>query len=173
MIFNIRFDPTVMSFSRIEKTVLSQAVEFGSQVDGGTLLRIISIDPDSSLVDGEGRFLDLYFDIATDAAVGCVPITLERATLLDLNDVSIATDRQSGQLCVGNDSMWGDMNKDLVVSQDDAQLLLDVVTRLEPETPYHWLVGNLNGDSRLDSADATLLLRLERTTYQSAIRRPG
>jgi formylglycine-generating enzyme required for sulfatase activity len=160
MIFNVRYDASIMTFAGIEKTVLSRKVEFLEQVDEGNLLRIISIDPDSSLENGEGRFLDLYFDIVAGTGAGCVPVTLELAYLLDLNDVPIATDRQSGQLCVGDDSMWGDMDKDLVVTKSDAQLLLDVVTKLQPETAYHRLVGNLNGDSRLDSADATLLLRL-------------
>jgi hypothetical protein len=54
----------------------------------------------------------------------------------------------------------GRHGQDLAVTTSDAQLLLDVVTKLQPETAYHRLVGNLNGDSRLDSADATLLLRL-------------
>ena len=39
-------------------------------------------------------------------------------------------------------------------------MLLNVVTNPDLETYYHRLVGNMNGDMRLDSADAILLLRL-------------
>ncbi len=126
----------------------------------GNLLRIISIDPDSSILGGEGRFLDIYFDVKSGAPGGCVDLSLERATLLDMNDVPIQTELDSGSLCVGNEAMLGDLNGDGSVTEADVTMLLDIATRRVPTTAYHRLVGDLNGDGRLDSADATLLLRV-------------
>ena len=160
MIFNIRFDPNVMTFNMVDRAVLAQDVEFIDTVDETAgLLRIISIDPNASIIGGEGRFLDLIFDV-TGSSGTCVDIDLERATLADTSDKVIATEMSSGQLCVGDESMWGDVNADSTVDGADAQMILDIVTRKVAMTPYHKKVGDLNGDSRLDSADAVVVLRL-------------
>ncbi|MCK5862929.1 MAG: hypothetical protein KAH38_10610, partial [Candidatus Hydrogenedentes bacterium] len=161
MIFNIRFDPAIMTFSYIDRAVLAQEVEFIDTVDGSTgLLRIISIDPNAGIVGGEGRFLDLLFDVKEGSAGNCVAIELERATLADTTDKVIATEMSSGQLCVGDTSMWGDVDASAAVDGADAQMVLDIVTRKVIANDYHRKVGDLNGDGRLDSADAVVILRL-------------
>ena len=76
------------------------------------------------------------------------------------SDKVIATEMSSGQLCVGDESMWGDVNASGSVENADAQMVLDIVTRKVAMTAYHKKVGDLNGDSRLDSADAVVILRL-------------
>ena len=160
MIFNIRFDAGVLSYDHLEKTVLSNDVEFLDQVDGGNLLRIISIDPESSIASGEGRFLDLYFKVASTAPAGCTPLALEKTIVLDLNDVPVATIPQSGQFCVGSDVRIGDLNGDGFVDEPDVMLLLAIITQTVQPTPYHRLAGDLNCDERFDSADVALLLRV-------------
>lgn len=160
MIFNIRFNDAILTYDHFEKTVLSSEVEFLDQVDGSNLLRIISIDPESSIAGGEGRFLDLYFKVAGSAPEGCTPLALEKTVVLDLNDVPVATIPQSGQFCIGSEIRIGDLNADGFVNEPDVMLLLGIITQTVEPTPYHRLTGDINCDGRFDSADVALLLRV-------------
>ena len=167
MNFQMRYDPAVLEYTGLDKTILTQEVELLDSDDGQGRLSLVSVDPetDAQLLGGEGRFFDLYFRVSDTVATGCVDVTFdenadgEPVLLLDLDDQRYATQREDGSLCVAQTGLWGDVDNDGDIDHGDAELMLDIAVGLIDATDHHYKAGDLNGDGRLDSADAVLIQR--------------
>lgn len=155
---------TPRSSDPVMTTALTRAVDFFPTTTKPGEIVIISQDALATLPDGEGRFFDIYLKLKSSAPQGCTPLNLAQVTLADPQGKPITTQTISGNLCVGDDGQWGDMNNDGVVTEEDAVIALEIAvekTELALDDPRN-MRGDMNGDGMIDAADAVMILRLAR-----------
>ena len=164
LLFKVAYDPAMLEavdnggMPLVEPTILSQDLDYAVTDETG-ILSIISVDEQATVVGGEGRFFDLFFTVK-EGAQDCSTLSLNEVIVLDDTDTPVNTMKEAGAFCVSGEEMWGDVEGDGDVDYEDAYLVLDFSVKAAEPTERQWRVGNLNGDSLLDSADAVLIMRL-------------
>jgi formylglycine-generating enzyme required for sulfatase activity len=155
------YDASIVEYQDVLTTVLSKNLQFIVDTSVPGAITIFATAPQGQLPIGEGRFFDLQMKLKEDAPDGCQETLITSAVIGNASGGGINTESQPGAVCVG-DVRWGDLDDDGVVTIADAQLVLDIITRNETFTNELLFKCDMNGDRRIDAADAVLILRLAR-----------
>jgi formylglycine-generating enzyme required for sulfatase activity len=155
------YDTSIVEYQDVLTTVLSKNLQFIVDTSVPGAITIFATAPQGQLPIGEGRFFDLQMKLKEDAPDGCKETLITSAVIGNASGGGINTESQPGAICVG-DVRWGDLDDDGVVTIADAQLVLDIITRNETFTNELLFKCDMNGDRRIDAADAVLILRLAR-----------
>lgn len=155
----ITYDPEVVEFQGLLTTVLSKPLNYLEPEQTPGQITLIATAPQGQIPIGEGRFFDLRMKLKADIPDGCRETLISDLVILNTDSQGITTATMPGTICAG-DAPWGDMNGDGVVNMDDAQLALAIITRNLTPSAEQLFLGDLNGDRRIDAADAVLILRL-------------
>ena len=148
LLFKVAYDPALITpvdnggAPLVEPSVLSQDLDFLASDDAG-VLSIISVDDQATVVGGEGRFFDLYFQVK-EGAQDCSRFSLNEIVVLDADDTPVNTTRETGSFCVSSDDLWGDVDNDGDVDYDDAYLVLDISVKTAEADERQLRVGDMN-----------------------------
>jgi len=140
-------------------TVLSAPLEYFIDDTVTGKITILATAPEGQLPIGEGRFFDLQMRLKDDVPDGCQNTLISEVVILNSSGAAVATYPIAGTVCAG-DVRWGDMNQDGAINNDDAAAVLDIAVHNETPTEAELFFGDLNGDRRIDAADAVLIMRL-------------
>jgi formylglycine-generating enzyme required for sulfatase activity len=155
----VNYDTTMMEYMGVLTTVLSAPLEYFIDDTVAGKITILATAPDGQLPIGEGRFFDLQMRLKDDVPDGCQNTLISEVVILNSSGAAVATYPIAGTVCAG-DVRWGDMNQDGLVSDEDAAAVLDIAVHNETPTEAELFFGDLNGDRRIDAADAVLIMRL-------------
>ena len=113
-----------------------------------------------TVLTGEGRLIELEGTLIDTLALDqIICVRLEEAELL-LGDAALGVSYEQGALVITDECMRGDVNNSREVESGDPDLVLRIATKHEILDECRWQAGNLNLDNHLNTADATIILRL-------------
>ncbi len=160
--YSARFFNTPDSASvRIERTTLTQNLEFDHSVVDEKEIQIIVPEQTGYLLMGEGHLFDMYLEIDNHAPAGScsrfyldATLSLPGGTAVDVNTPD------SMQICEGAACVLGDLNEDDAVTLADVTLALQLATGLLEADDNQRISADINGDGVLNGIDALLIDRL-------------
>jgi len=160
----VTYDSSVLSATDIEKAALTAGYGWAKNVDEPGVARAVIATAEGETLHGEGSLFYVLFDVIGDhgdisdlefevtATFFYTCEDLFNPVPVDLNDVGVFT--------VGCSFMMGDLDGDCDVDDDDFTIALDIaVGNIEP-TEEQFNAGDINGDGRINSADAALIKRI-------------
>lgn len=170
--FDIAYDPTLLTPTRVSRTGLTSDFDFTSnvgsangrlEIDGSALAPSGQGGPPSEVV-GEGGFVNVEFAVSPEATVGqSAEMQLVEAVVVGVGEtpVPVAIDLgDPAQTAIDTAFVRGDATGDGLVDATDARnVLLAAVGLRTPASQEEIDASDLNRDGRVDAADATLVLR--------------
>ncbi|MCH8333917.1 putative Ig domain-containing protein [Candidatus Sumerlaeota bacterium] len=164
MTVRVGYDPAILTPTAVEKTFLTQGFLFIDNIAGTPdgVVNITGISTTGATISGEGRILDILFDVAPGLDEGTTDtLTFVNLVLFDSGANALTLDFSDTALfSVAVSAILGDINADGVVDGGDALLALLIATGEREATELEITAGDVNGDGVIDSADVTLILRL-------------
>jgi len=163
MDIKVTYPKTILSPIEIQKTVLTSEFTFIDNIsiaDGQ--INISGVSEVGATITGKGHLLNIKFHVNALADLGTtgthvfVQVKMYNAALqplvIDYSDTAIFT--------VANDYVPGDGTGDGVIDSADALMALQASLGQITLTALQFNALDLNGDSQIDMADVTLILRL-------------
>ncbi len=146
------------SLNALTTAITADSFAAATWLDTG-LVRIEATGANGRVFTGEGRLLELVGTVNNlpENEVFCARIV---DAALWWNNVRLDYAATAGALVTTSECMRGDVNNNTVVEDVDANLVLDIAARHEEADACREQAGDLNMDNRLNSADATIILRL-------------
>ena len=157
---HIAYDPTLLTPTAVEKTVLTQEFTFVDNV-GAADGQIDIAGIGEGTLAGEGHILDIIFDVNPTAALD------DAGTFVFVNVVMYDWDLRrltvdysdTATFIVSPYFTFGDVSGDGIADVADAILAQRIADGEIQPTPWQLSAGDINGDGVIDCADVTLILR--------------
>ena len=151
-------DPTTV---QVQSTALTGRMSFASNVSTPGRV-IVNVMGATGEIRGVGHLFDVVGRIRSNAVAGaCGELGFDAVFLYDQNVNPLPVDyTDTGNLCVEDNCMFGDLNGNGAVEIGDALRALEIAVKKREMDACSLKSGDLNGDNVIDSADAVMLQRL-------------
>jgi hypothetical protein len=147
----------------VQRSALTMSMYFADNSAVATgLLSIIAVDAEGTTIKGDGTLFDVVFSVLDGADLGQRATNSWAAAYLfddalnplavDCSDVGVFTVTASPTL--------GDLNEDGAATIDDVLQAMQLAVGKATATSWQLMVGDLNGNGRIDHGDVHLLQRL-------------
>jgi large repetitive protein len=158
----LEYDPDVIAGITAEAGVILRTLNTSITDEGNGLLTLSALNPGAPLqLTGEGKLFDLHITLLAGAELGCSELKTPLLDFFDTNGNRIpAALIGDTQICAGDAQLLGDLDADELLTAGDAVLSMLISSRQITPTEYQRMVGDVNGDGRLDAADTVLIHRL-------------
>ena len=158
---DVTYDDTILDSSSItvERTALTSEVSLNP--DTATSGEISIVGTGSVGLVGQGHLFDIVATIQGGAQNGCGDLTISDAKFYDASGSRLgSTIADSGEICVSDECVQGDLNEDGEIDSLDVNIILEVAVGLKTLDDCAKNANDFNGDGEIDSADAIMLRRL-------------
>ena len=146
---------------QVQPTALTGRMSFAATV-GTPGKVIVNVMGATGEIRGVGHLFDVEGRVRTNAvADACGEMGFDAVYLYDQNVSPLPVDfTDTGNLCVDDDCMVGDLNGNGAVEIGDALYALMIAVKKRDMDACSLKAGDLNGDNVIDSADAVMLQRM-------------
>ena len=166
--FYITYNSDVLEARDIERTPLSEEYSWAKNLNTPGVARAVISDTEAkATLNGEGALFYVLFDVVGEIGdISELEFQIESTAFfdcsdpfnslpLDLSDIGVFT-------VVGDDEcgFLGDLNKDCVVDSDDRDMANEIAVGLIEVTEDLLIAGDVSGDGKIMSNDATLIMRI-------------
>lgn len=161
---DVSYDETVLTATSIEKASLTETYGWSQNLSTpGTARAVIALNQGETLY-GEGTLFYILFDvIGNPGDTSSLTFEIDTSYFYDCRDdydeVPVNLD-DFGTFTVRNGFMLGDLNGDGIIDELDFQLVLEIAVGNIELTDIYLTTGDVSGDRRIRTNDATLIMRL-------------
>lgn len=154
--FTVAYDHSKVTAGSASLTTLTSNFFIVSSISDGEIK--ISIASSSPITSGTGALVSIPFAIGAEAE-GSSPLSFTEASIYNQEYQQLTITTQDGSLITLPLCTKGDVNKDGVISSEDAELVNQISVGLIQPDDYQKCAGDVNGDGEINALDAALILQ--------------
>ena len=153
----VTYNSSILTVDQVKSTTLSAGINLvpNTNTPGKIILRMAG----SAITSGSGALVDMIFTVSSSISEDTeTPVSFESAEAYDANGQNIPVSTQNGKVKITSPRKKGDVNNDRKINAADAILALRISAELKPATPEEFWAADMNGDGKVGSNDAILIL---------------